>query len=258
MTTYSVQQLLQEYKFQRQQGVPPNSALQFLARLDPGLSEETRRELAQWIRKWELERGNQDEATVVPETTPPKPNGTPPKPMPPVTDPEPEMDLITCKRCGAQNPGDGKYCYSCGELLEAPSERAITEQLEFNEPDPAMFGNLSTLLIAVRGHEQNPLHIHVGEQPLIIGRSDDSGVSGADIDLAPFGAKNHGVSRSHAVLKRQDNTITLTDQGSVNHTYINGERIHPHEVRVVRDGDEIRFGKLSTRVTFYRELRRLN
>ena len=244
MTTYSVQQLLQEYKFQRQQGVPPNSALQFLARLDPGLSEETRRELAQWIRKWELERENQG----TPPASPHPDNGTA----------SPDNDQIACKHCGAQNPSDGKYCYSCGQLLESPTERGNTVQLEFSDPDPAMFGNLSTLLIAVRGHEQNPLHVHVGDQPIVIGRTDDTKSGKPDVDLAPFGAKDHGVSRSHAILKRQENTITLTDQGSINHTYINGEKIHPHEVRVIRDGDEIRFGKLSTRVTFYRELRRLN
>jgi ribosomal protein L40E len=129
----------------------------------------------------------------------------------------PEIDTIVCKQCSAQNPNDGKYCYSCGELLEIP-ERGNTVQLELSDPDPAMFGNLSTLLIAVRGHEQSPLHVHVQDQPLVIGRTDDARDGTPDVDLAPFGAKNHGVSRSHAVLKRQDNTITLTDQGSINHT----------------------------------------
>jgi len=240
MTTYTVQQLLQEYTFQRQQGVPPNSALQFLARLDPGSSQEKRRELAQWIRKWELEREGKPGANGSSTPAPPKPQ------------------IIICGNCRAENPSDGKYCYSCGELLMMVPPSGSTERLDVTEPDPAMFGNLATLLLAVRGQDDNPIHIKVGEDSIVVGRSDDTrpGVP-PGIDLAPFDAKNLGVSRSHAVLQRKDNTITLTDQGSINHTFINGERIHPHEVRVIRDGDELRFGKLSTRVSFYRELRRL-
>jgi hypothetical protein len=238
MTTYTVQQLLQEYTFQRQQGVPPNSALQFLARLDPGSPQEKRRELAQWIRKWELEREYKPVSSYGQKSAP---------------------DKIICGNCRAENPGDGKYCYSCGNLLLLGPPSGNTEQLVLDETDPAMFGNLATLLIAVREHDDNPMRVKVGDDPIIVGRSDETRSGNAPgIDLAPFDAKNLGVSRSHAVLQRKDNTITLTDQGSVNHTYINGERIHPHEVRVIRDGDELRFGKLSTRVTFYRELRRLS
>jgi hypothetical protein len=249
MTAYTIQQLLQEYVFQRQQKVPPNSALQLLARMEPNLPQDKRRILAQWIRQWELEREQQQQHVATPVSLPqaaPPPN--------PTYAPE----LFPCKSCGAMNPDNGKYCFSCGELLNVLPERGTTEQLELNEPDPAMFGKLSSLLIAVRGHDQQPLRIQVKDHPMVVGRSDSTRPGKPDIDLAPFDAKRLGVSRTHAVLKRQENTITLTDQGSVNNTYINGEKIHPHEVRVIRDGDEIRFGKLITHVTFYRELRRLS
>ena len=55
-----------------------------------------------------------------------------------------------------------------------------------------------------------------------------------DIDLGPFQAWDYGVSRLHAKLRFQDNTLTITDLDSVNHTYINGQRLHAHEVRVLR------------------------
>jgi pSer/pThr/pTyr-binding forkhead associated (FHA) protein len=65
-----------------------------------------------------------------------------------------------------------------------------------------------------------------------------------DIDLTPYGADDKGVSRLHASLHRQEETLVLSDLGSVNHTFINGQRLHAHEVRVLRDGDEIRLGRL--------------
>ncbi|NJL93362.1 MAG: FHA domain-containing protein [Anaerolineae bacterium] len=58
-------------------------------------------------------------------------------------------------------------------------------------------------------------------------------------------------------MERQNQTLTLVDNNSVNYTFINGERVHPHERRVVRDGDELRLGKLTLRVSFQRELRRI-
>jgi pSer/pThr/pTyr-binding forkhead associated (FHA) protein len=55
-----------------------------------------------------------------------------------------------------------------------------------------------------------------------------------------------------------DNTVVIVDLDSVNHTYINGQRLHPKEVRVLRDGDELRLGKLSIKVTFKHPIRRLS
>jgi pSer/pThr/pTyr-binding forkhead associated (FHA) protein len=54
----------------------------------------------------------------------------------------------------------------------------------------------------------------------------------------------------HAAFRRQDETVVLVDMGSANKTFINGQRVYPHEVRVVRSGDEIRLGKMIIKVTF--------
>jgi pSer/pThr/pTyr-binding forkhead associated (FHA) protein len=61
------------------------------------------------------------------------------------------------------------------------------------------------------------------------------------------------VSRMHAGLRRQGDTLVLTDLGSLNYTFINGQRVHPHEVRILRNGDELRIGQLKMRVYFRNE-----
>lgn len=95
-----------------------------------------------------------------------------------------------------------------------------------------------------------PLRVKVRRGPLIIGRyTPDSSVV-PDVDLAVFGAAKHGVSRLHAELSREGHTLVISDMNSVNHTYLNGVQLHPKEVRVLRDGDELRFGGLTVRVRF--------
>jgi pSer/pThr/pTyr-binding forkhead associated (FHA) protein len=85
---------------------------------------------------------------------------------------------------------------------------------------------------------------------MILGRTSADSVMIPDVDLAPLHGGEHGVSRLHAGLRRQDNTLVLTDLGSKNHTHINGQRLHAHEVRVLHDGDELRLGRLVIYVYF--------
>ncbi|RPI99164.1 MAG: FHA domain-containing protein, partial [Chloroflexi bacterium] len=90
-------------------------------------------------------------------------------------------------------------------------------------------------------------------EEMIVGRKSPDSVMLPDIDLAPFQADVMGVSRLHAGVRRQNDTLVLTDLGSLNHTQINGQRLHSHEVRVLHDGDELRFGQLTVRIYFRKE-----
>ena len=119
------------------------------------------------------------------------------------------------------------------------------------------FTPTTTLLLFVRG-AQRPLAIQMGGKPeMVVGRRAPDSNANPDIDLGPFQAGDYGVSRLHAKLRFQDNTLTITDLDSVNHTYINGQRLHAHEVRVLRDGDEIRLARLSMQVMFQHQVRKL-
>lgn len=85
---------------------------------------------------------------------------------------------------------------------------------------------------------------------LTFGRADPATKSEPSVDLTPFGALDNGVSRNHAAIRRVDNSLMLVDLGSVNGTFINGQQIPPNQPHVVRNGDEIQFGKLAATIFF--------
>ena len=86
---------------------------------------------------------------------------------------------------------------------------------------------------------------------VILGRS-----GGADDDLTTlvnldaYGAEEHGVSRRHAALIRDERRLEVVDLGSTNHTYLNGQQLLDTDQSVVHDGDELRLGYLQLRIFF--------
>jgi pSer/pThr/pTyr-binding forkhead associated (FHA) protein len=80
---------------------------------------------------------------------------------------------------------------------------------------------------------------------LIVGRSDVySGVQ-PDIDLGPYGASTHGISRRHARLTRDQGRYRIEDLQSANLTYVNDQRLNAGMSLELQDGDRLLFGNLS-------------
>ena len=73
-----------------------------------------------------------------------------------------------------------------------------------------------------------------------------------DIDLSEHNAGELGVSRLHVALQynAKNNLLSLSDMKSANGTFINGQKLYPQEVRVLRDGDELRLGRMVLRAYF--------
>jgi len=69
-----------------------------------------------------------------------------------------------------------------------------------------------------------------------------------DIDLSPYQAYAAGVSRLHAVIKRDGTRIVFIDLGSANGTYVNGKRLVPNVEQVLNHGDVVALGKLKLQV----------
>jgi pSer/pThr/pTyr-binding forkhead associated (FHA) protein len=69
-----------------------------------------------------------------------------------------------------------------------------------------------------------------------------------DIDLTPYQAYANGVSRLHAVLKREGKRVFVMDLGSSNGTYLNGKRLMPNVDQTINHGDMLALGKLKIQI----------
>ena len=76
---------------------------------------------------------------------------------------------------------------------------------------------------------------------ILIGRSLSTQEGPPVIDLS----EDSSVSRRHAEIRWTGEGYTVTDLGSTNGTWINGERISPGQIRRLRDQDRIAVGRLS-------------
>ncbi len=112
------------------------------------------------------------------------------------------------------------------------------------------FGPNTILLFYFKNFPQ-PLRVTIADNDeLYIGRATANAAMAPEIDLNAVNAGDYGVSRTHAAITRRDNKLLITDLESMNYTYVNGMRLFPNEVYVLKDGDEIWFAQLYARIRF--------
>lgn len=85
---------------------------------------------------------------------------------------------------------------------------------------------------------------------VVVGRYNRSTGFYPTIDLSPVEGKKKGVSRRHATINQRGDLIFITDHGSLNGTYLNGQRLIPDQARIVRDGDTIRIAHITLYIKF--------
>lgn len=114
---------------------------------------------------------------------------------------------------------------------------------------PVIEGSL-TLRLDVQ-ESPTPLLIQV-DQETIIGRRDPTASDLPNIDMTPYGGYQMGISRRHAAIRLQNKKLDVLDLGSRNGTFLNGERLKPHQPVPLLDGDELRLGKIVIKIQFQR------
>lgn len=160
-----------------------------------------------------------------------------------------------CSNCAHENREGFLYCEECGQTLKADVAGG-TKNLDTATDDiaahatwgTARFEKDAAIILHVRDATE-PITFYPDGQT-ILGRADSTSAQKPDLDLTPYGALEKGVSRIHSAIFRNDDTLTVVDKGSANGTFLNGQRLIPNQPRVLRDGDEIRLGKLIAHVYF--------
>jgi len=132
----------------------------------------------------------------------------------------------------------------CNDLVEKATA-PLTDVLN----QTAHFGARMNIVLEIRGTTK--LFIFDTdkiERELILGRR--NGHEAPDVDLYEYGGMEKGVSRRHASVLWRDGELHIVDNGSANGTFINGERLVPHQPRLLQHGDDIRLGFMVLRVRF--------
>ena len=150
------------------------------------------------------------------------------------------MSHIYCPECGFQNPEAANYCAKCGALVHTPEPAELTQTFSADEAGDEVdqFDDIRVegpaLVVRSGGGRAGETFTPQGDRTTI-GRSPDCPVFLDDVT----------VSRRHAVLVERDGRWFVEDQGSLNGTFVNRERVESSELT---DGDELQIGKY--RLTF--------
>lgn len=146
---------------------------------------------------------------------------------------------MVCGRCGHQNEARANFCSSCGAPLAAADDEttltlAAVEAAEEHDDLARYLQDLApdaALLVVRQGPAAGSSYRLEGDVTLI-GRHPDSEVFLDDIT----------VSRRHLRIRRDDDgrRFVAEDQGSLNGTYVNRERVDGRELH---HGDEVQVGR---------------
>ncbi len=143
---------------------------------------------------------------------------------------------MDCAQCGEPVPEPANFCPSCGAPHVAQPPDDTTASIDIGELDPRHeLGEMPSLapdtgmLVVVRGPNAGSRFL-LDREVTTVGRHPDSDIFLDDVT----------VSRRHAELVRHDGTITVNDLGSLNGSYVNGERV---DRRTLGTGDEVQIGR---------------
>ncbi len=163
--------------------------------------------------------------------------------------------MILCSNCKHANMTGAIFCSECGSQLigkdALTTQTIITDRLKtgptkvddsyqsFDGSDA--WGSLHLLDTG----QVLPLSTR---NEFTLGRVSEGQPIMPDIDLSAYQAYAAGVSRLHAVIKREGPRLIFMDLGSANGTFINGKRLAPNVEQEVKHGDILALGKLKIQI----------
>ena len=155
------------------------------------------------------------------------------------------MADVFCNNCGHKNPIGANFCSACGTPLERSTDDPTTvtlpvvssgeagdDEVAFDLDDIPADGGL---LVVVRGPNAGA-RLALVKDVTTAGRHPEADLFLDDVT----------VSRRHAEFARGEGAFHVRDVGSLNGTYLNGERV---DDAPLGNGDEVQIGRY--KLAFY-------
>jgi hypothetical protein len=164
--------------------------------------------------------------------------------------------MIICSNCQYKNVSGAVFCAECGAQLDgvetlvtqAITDEQIEEELKKRAARPEPVSAPSNSWISLHLMDSGKILPLASRNEFTLGRLSEGQPIMPDIDLTPYQAYASGVSRLHAVVKRENNRVAVMDLGSSNGTYVNGRRLNPHTEESLSHGDIVALGKLKIQI----------
>lgn len=136
--------------------------------------------------------------------------------------------MTSCPKCGASAQDGAEHCQECGLRLEGATQSFAPVG---DGTDGAASHDEATegpVLIVRKGPEVGE-RFYIDRDRLTIGRDPHSDIFLNDVT----------VSRTHAIVSRSGDAISIQDSGSLNGTYINGQCV---DRTTLDSGDTVQLG----------------
>jgi hypothetical protein len=168
-----------------------------------------------------------------------------------------------CPVCLNKNELEAVVCMYCGTALDDPfldpevkgktseTPTLVTEQSRVWSVDESAVPEKGIAVYAEGIF--HPVYTNSSRE-FVIGRK--VGIASDDLfDLAPLGGYHLGLSRRHASIRRTEREYEICDLGSLNGTWLNGERLVPHKPYPMPNNSHLRLGSIRLYL-LYRPFRR--
>ena len=138
---------------------------------------------------------------------------------------------MECPSCGVDNTPEVQACVECGARLgRADTTLSMLPQVGQGDSGDAPLKSTGGIELVVAKGPSSGARYTVTRDETWLGRDPDSDIFLDDVT----------VSRKHAKIRLSGERVFVADVGSLNGTYLNGERVDEAELR---HGDEMWIGK---------------
>ena len=160
-----------------------------------------------------------------------------------------------CPNCKESNELEAVVCGHCGAALEDhfmdPGARTRETNIPVVTSESARDWSIDEAAVPNHGiavyieGEFKPVYVD-SKGEFVIGRKvgGTKNVSENLLDFSPLGGYGQGISRRHAAIRHTEKGYEILDLGSVNGTWLNGERLTPHQFYPLTNGSHLRLGNM--------------
>ena len=163
-----------------------------------------------------------------------------------------------CPVCKNKNDRDAVICVHCGASLDKSlPESAITRTTDVQTTFTGKAGEwlydesavvAGSIAIYIEGASK-PIFLS-SETEIIVGRKVEE-TSKVMLDLSTLGGYHLGLSRLHAVIRRDNHGYEIMDLGSSNGTWLNDERLIPHKPYPLTNGSQLRLARMRLFIVYH-------